>query len=200
MNLIDFFTNNYQWIFSGIGVVIITGVFGLLFRHKKKDSTSYQKEYNPNQGNVPSRLLDNTQAAKTLNDLKIKTSILFVDDETFNVVNILKKSGWINTSSKKDIDDLDSSVVKNADIIFVDINGVGIKLQFKNQGLGLAGALKDKFPEKKIVIYSAETTGNRFEKILQKVDACLPKNAEPYEFIQLVEKFAFDIYGEENSK
>jgi len=199
MNLIDFFTNNYQWIFSGIGVVIITGVFGLLFRHKKKDSTS-QTEKNPSQGNVPSRLLDNTQVAKTQNDLKLKTSILFVDDETFNVVNILKKSGWINTSSKKDIDDLDSSVVKNANIIFVDINGVGIKLQFKNQGLGLAGALKEKFPEKKIVIYSAETTGNRFEKILQKVDACLPKNAEPYEFIQLVENFAFDIYGEKNSK
>ena len=116
------------------------------------------------------------------------------------MVNILKQSGWLNTSSRKDIEDLDAQIVKQANIIFVDINGVGTKLQFRNQGLGLAGALKDKYPNKKIIIYSAETTGNRFDKVLQKVDYCLPKNAEPYEFIQLVDQFAMEIYEEKDSK
>jgi hypothetical protein len=41
--------------------------------------------------------------------------------------------------------------------------------------LGLASTLKQKIP-KKIVLYSAEITGDRFHKALQEVDSCLPKN------------------------
>lgn len=129
---------------------------------------------------------------KTENDerKKAQTRILFIDDNhtDFRMVSILKKSGWINTKSVKDIKDLDDPKVQEAHIIFVDINGVGIHM-FQDQGLGLAAALKKKYNSKKIVIYSAENTGDRFHKALREVDSCLPKDAEPYQFIHLIEGF-----------
>ncbi|MBK9483263.1 MAG: hypothetical protein IPO02_15080 [Bacteroidetes bacterium] len=55
-----------------------------------------------------------------------KTSILFIDDDTnFNVVKILKDSGWKKIKNSFHIKTLDVQQVKDADIIFVDINGVG---------------------------------------------------------------------------
>lgn len=104
------------------------------------------------------------------------------------MVSILKRSGWINTKSIKDITDLDDPKVLEAEIVFVDINGVGLTL-FQDQGLGLASALKKKYQNKKIVLYSAETTGDRFHKALREVDDCLYKDAEPYQFINLIESF-----------
>jgi hypothetical protein len=121
---------------------------------------------------------------------KSLTRLLFIDDNytEFKIISILKKAGWINTKAIKDVTDLDDSKVLEADIIFVDINGVGTTL-FKDQGLGLASALKQKYPSKKIIIYSAETTGDRFHKALKEVDSCLPKNAEPFQFINLIESY-----------
>ncbi|WP_343705575.1 response regulator [Flavobacterium sp.] len=121
---------------------------------------------------------------------KALTRLLFVDDNytEFKIISILKKAGWINTKAVKDITDLDDSKVIEADIIFVDINGVGTTL-FKDQGLGLASALKKKYPSKKIILYSAETTGDRFHKALKEVDSCLSKNAEPFQFINLIESY-----------
>lgn len=66
-----------------------------------------------------------------------------------------------------------------SDIFFVDIQGVGKKLDFQDEGLGLANALKNK----KVVIYSAENRGDRFHE----ADDSLPKNAEPFQFQQTIE-------------
>ena len=71
----------------------------------------------------------------------------------------------------------------------MDINGVGLNL-FEDQGLGLASALKKKYPNKKVIIYSSETTGDRFHRALREVDGCLYKDAEPYQFINLIETFS----------
>lgn len=122
---------------------------------------------------------------------KSNVKILFIDDNhaDYKMVSILKKAGWINTKAVKDILDLDNHLILESDIIFVDINGVGTTM-FEDQGLGLASALKTKHPSKKIVIYSAETTGDRFHKALRQVDDCLAKNAEPYQFIDLVESLS----------
>jgi len=59
--------------------------------------------------------------------------------------------------------------------------------------LGLALSLKKKYPGKKLVIYSSETKGERFHEALRMADSFLPKNAEPYEFLQLVEQFIPDL-------
>lgn len=180
---------NYQWVFSGIGVTIIGIVIKSLTNKKSKAGN---KEHILNNNIIINNNSNTTQEEKnTKNELKFFTRILFIDDDTkFEVVNILKTAGWVNTKRKKDIIDLDELEAKEADIIFVDINGVGSKLFPTDNGLGLAYALKQKYPNKKIIIYSAEQNGDRFHKAWNTVDARLSKNADPYEFINLIEGFS----------
>lgn len=192
--MIDFITKNYEWLFSGLGIAIL-GIVLNYSKKKKKDISVSSTNSNTNNNSV---VINNfsTQVDKKKDEteddrLKERTRILFVDDEhtQFKMVSILKKAGWKNTKSIKDITDLDDPKAVEADSIFVDINGVGTSL-FEDQGLGLASALKKKYPRKIIILYSDETTGDRFHKALREVDDCLPKNAEPYQFINLIEQYA----------
>lgn len=127
---------------------------------------------------------------KTIDDYKNETRILFIDDDSrFKVAKILANSGWVHTKLIKDAKSLDDRDVIEAAILFIDVQGVGIALGFSDEGLGLAEALKDKYPNKKVIIYSAETQGDRFHKALRKADSFLSKNADPYEFQKIVEEF-----------
>jgi DNA-binding NarL/FixJ family response regulator len=101
----------------------------------------------------------------------------------------LERSGWKYTKLIKDATTLDDASILEADILFIDVQGVGVSLGFNDEGLGLALAIKEKYPKKKVVIYSAETQGNRFHAALRKADSFLPKNADPYEFQRIVEEF-----------
>lgn len=202
----EIITKNYEWIFSGIGVLIVGYLvnYFLQKRNNQESSSSAKSSSNTNKVVIVNNYTSHNEqkgdfkgkeADKEAEDrLKGKTKILFIDDKhtDFKMVSILKKSGWINTKSVKDIIDLDDPKVQEADIIFVDINGIGTTM-FQEQGLGLAAALKRKNDDKKIVLYSAETTGDRFHRALREVDDCLPKNAEPYQFINLIEEFAKEL-------
>ena len=183
--MIEFLKENYEWLFWGIGVTALFFIIDkFVFKSKAKSEKNDKKEIkNKNSITINNNIgKQETQTKKDKSNLRI----LFIDDQhtKFKMVSILKKSGWKNTNSVKDITDLDDYKAKEADIIFVDINGVG-KTLFKDEGLG--SALKKKYPEKKIVIYSSETKGDRFHKALREVDDCLSKNAEPYQFINLIE-------------
>lgn len=189
--MIEFLKNNYEWLFGGIGVTALFFILDKFVLKKNSDSKKDSKNVNKNSITIHNNLTSYASDEKNENgNAKSKNSIriLFVDDEhtKFKMVSILKKAGWKNTKSTKDITDLDDYKAKEADIIFVDINGVG-KTLFEDQGLGLASALKKKYPEKKIVIYSSETKGDRFHKALREVDDCLAKDAEPYQFVNLIE-------------
>ncbi len=130
-----------------------------------------------------------------LEELKQITKIIFIDDRKFEVPQILKNSGWINTKLVKDIDSLDSPDISEAHIIFIDIGGVGEKLQFRDEGLGLISALRKKYPNKKLVLYSAERTGDRFHDGLSAADIRLPKNADPFQFQAVVEKLSKESFS-----
>lgn len=202
----QFWSNNtWYYLFAAIATII---TFIYTFKHNKKKTEENRPGAQPiknaltnnsnisNTTNVPIHIINEVNSFKkvetltTLNEqhLKDTTKILFIDDnhKEYKIVSILKKAGWTKTSSTKDINDLDCPLIKESDIIFVDINGVGLQL-FQDQGLGLAAALKKKYSNKKIVIYSAETTGDRFHEALRMVDHCLPKNADAIQFINLIE-------------
>lgn len=119
--------------------------------------------------------------------IKEKTRVLFVDDREFEVVDILKNAGWQNIDYKNDIDNIGCDIVKNSDVIFVDVNGVGKKL-FRNEGIGLAAAIKKRYPKKRVIIYSAVSDGNRLDPDLSVVDGILEKNAEPIQFSAQIEQ------------
>lgn len=216
---IEFDTTNFwplNWYYIVAVTISITGLIIAFKNYFKKSipgrdgnnlsNTSENNSSANNTNNIPINITNNytpndsretsnpVTPSPNDNKLKLTVRILFIDDnyKEYKMVSILKRAGWINTEAIKDVTDLDSNIIVESDIIFVDINGVGITM-FEDQGLGLATALKNKYPKKKIVIYSAETLGDRFHKALRQVDSCLSKNAEPYQFIDLVENLSKSI-------
>ena len=130
----------------------------------------------------------------SIEKLRKSTTILFIDDDTkFKVVKILINEGWVNTKSITDLKSYNDDVIKNSDIVFVDVQGVGKILECKDEGLGLALNIKSKYSDKKVVIYSAVQIHNVFHDAIQKVDFLLSKDAEPYEFISLIERFSKEL-------
>lgn len=148
-------------------------------------------------GNVIKDNLTPLSASSTREELERRKkliNILFVDDDTkFKIIKILNVAGWINTKIVKDVENPDSDIVAKAHILFVDINGVGLKMQFKDEGLGLANYLKKKYPEKKVIIYSTEPNGYRFHEAFRRADDFLYKNADPIEFQEIIEQFSAEI-------
>jgi hypothetical protein len=192
-----------SWAFGGVGVTIVGWVVKKFFSKDTNEesiptssSSSTGNNLNLTVYNSPPPTA-NAEGAEIMNNeetfrhKKLITKILFIDDEIkFKVVKIIQNAGWINTQLIKDIKSLDQMEIIEAHIIFVDIQGVGIELNFKEEGLGLAAALKERYPSKKIIIYSAEQKGDRFHKVLRQVDGSLQKDADPYQFQSLVEEFA----------
>lgn len=126
--------------------------------------------------------------------LKKLTHILFIDDDTkFKIVQIIIKTGWKNTESIVDLEHYDDDLLRKSHIIFVDVQGVGKVLDCKDEGLSLALNIKNKYPQKKVVIYSAVQAHKVFHEAIQKVDFLLSKDAEPIEFTSLIERFSKEI-------
>jgi len=193
MEIINWLNNEKEWLFSGIGVTIITILWIYFFKPKKEKEASLNTNTihitNSSINNQETETETQTQKKKTLDEYKNEKRILFIDDESFSVVTILKHAGWVHTKRIKDCESLDMQDITEADILFIDVQGVGIELGFRDEGLGLALAIKDKYPTKKVIIYSAETSGDRFHDALKQADSFLPKNSDPYQFQKLVEDF-----------
>ncbi len=134
---------------------------------------------------------------RNLDEIKSICKILFIDDKTFPLVDILKNEGWRNTTRIKDVDALEQTNIKEAHILIVDIQGVGKKLRFKDEGLGLIIALKEKYPNKKVIVYSAEDQGRiqAFHPGIDKADKRLSKNVDPYQFQVAIESFAMELFS-----
>ncbi len=199
----DWIVDNKEWLFSGAGVSIISFFLWYFFHPKTRGSNLDISDYQPQiieDSNLYSDISYQEERGPNhdvdLCILKSSIHILFIDDDQkFKVVDILRKSGWVHTRRTSDLASLDDPQVELAQILFIDIHGVGRRLRFKDEGLGLASAILDKYPEKKVVIYSAQTQGERFHPALKKADECLPKNADPYEFQQATERLAKEIFN-----
>lgn len=206
MVMIDWIAQYKEILFSGLGATIFGIVLTKLIQGRSNGENPAKAQQNITINNTTSNansygaplaspIHQPTAGSRpTLPERKSKTKILFIDDDTkFRVVKILTNSGWINTSIIKDAKTLDEPNIVDANILFVDVQGVGVAMGFDSEGLGLALALKEKYPAKKIVIYSAESKGDRFHEALRRADSFLPKNADPYEFQKLVEELSADL-------
>ncbi len=207
----DWLISNKDWLFSGGGVAILVTLF-TMWNTKNNNSSqamtpngSHNENTNNIEINIANPAPSNSDQEKndtpkiqkmSLDDYKNSTKILFIDDDArFKVVKILSRSGWVHTKLIKDCEALDDRDVIDANILFIDVQGVGISMGFSDEGLGLALAIKEKYKSKKVVIYSAETEGDRFHEALRKADSFLAKNADPYQFQRLVEEFTVGMDG-----
>lgn len=195
--------DNKDWLFSGIGIAALGFIYSLwnqkliAIEPEKNTATNTNNiEINVGEKNhIPGeKTVNDIGQKKSLDEYKNETRILFVDDDArFKVVKILTQSGWVHTKLIKDCKTLDERDVVDAQLLFIDVQGVGVAMGFNDEGLGLALAIKEKYPDKKVIIYSAETKGDRFHEALRKADSFLPKNADPYEFQRIVEEFTVGV-------
>lgn len=192
--------NSWTITIAGGFIVLILGKFFIDRRSKisEKPEVTAVNSGNQNQNltvnnyNLPQESLQKIRK-DDFNLIKNNTRVLFVDDDTtFKIVDILKDAGWVNTRIVEDIKDIDSLDIRNTDIFFIDIKGVGSWLSVKDEGLALAEKLKDHYPNKKIVIYSSDKKGDRSHRALQKVDWFLDKYAEPTQFYDVLERLTKD--------
>lgn len=191
----DWLLANKEWIFSGVGVTVMVGYIALFTKKTSQQpqaqSVNQTVSVNVNDGTKNQDIDEETMPRRTvpIEELKKSTTILFIDDDkTFKIVGILKKMGWLNTKLIKDINSLSDHNVVDSNVLFIDIQGVGKLLQLKDEGLGLALAIKRRYPEKKIIIYSAQEDGARFHEALSEADYSLPKTAEPVRFEETIIK------------
>lgn len=153
----------------------------------KIGTVNYYGKTTQEEASVPSEEL-------TIDKIKSKVKVLFIDDKEFPVVNHLRSIGYMGIDYMTDVSDIDDNRIRYADIIFIDINGVGLLLGFPNQGMGLCGALKKKYGDtKRIILYSGETEGSIFDKDAQKADATLKKDSDIYQFISYITDYAKEL-------
>lgn len=223
-SILEWLNENKEWVFSGIGISIICGVWWLIkmifikdvkqqiskdnatdrLPQQPQSQTQSQSQtvtvnVNTSSPTANGNVAESAKIAAAMVSIewqKTQTNILFIDDDKeFKIVNILKKAGWKKVSlyPNSDVTDLDNKKIQDAHIIFVDIKGVA-KTLFDDEGLGLAVALKKKYQDKKLVLYSAVPEHKTFHEAWSVIDDKIEKNAQPAEFISCIETLAEKIW------
>ncbi len=210
---------NKEWLFSGGGIIAVTLLVKFVKNkystqlqpltqpvitvnvennnESKAQNDSHSKVEELIDQTIPSEKESSTGVKPEIDTVvkdedyyKQNTNILIIDDEVqFKLPKIFRDSGWIHTKLVPDVNSVNAIEIVEADILFVDVQGVGKELGFKDEGLGLVAAIKTKYPHKKVIIYSVIAEGNRFHDAFNLCDGCLSKDADPYQFECLVEKF-----------
>jgi len=133
----------------------------------------------------------------TLEEIKKRTHVLFIDDESFTpLLESIRRAGW-NTSQINDVSNLDSEDIKKSDIIFVDYKGVGQVMTPSEEGIGLLRALKTKYPLKHLIFYSGYAGVIPGDQVHDIADGWIQKNSDPYVYIARIESAARKIYDRE---
>ncbi len=116
---------------------------------------------------------------------KDNVNILFIDDLDMPVVESLRKANY-KVKKVKDIKDVDDADVKNAQIIFVDFDGVGKSISPLHQGAGLVKELKSKYGTSKfVVLYTAQPTmpaDTTMSSLFTIADARMRKDSDVTDF------------------
>lgn len=130
----------------------------------------------------------------TLSQLKKVTKVLIIDDEEPKELReLLRKEGWKNYYLN-DLDTLANKRLEDSQIICIDIMGVGKKLQVDN-GMGLVKHIKEKYPEKKIILYSSVSKQDIFSDALDYVDKRLRKEASLVPFSLAIEEMSANTFS-----
>jgi len=134
----------------------------------------------------------------SIEQLKRITKVLIIDDEEPKELReLLKKEGW-KISYIDDLDSLSNKKLEESHIVCIDIMGVGKKLQIPN-GMGLVKDIKEKYPEKKIILYSSVSKQDIFSDALDYVDKRLRKESSLVPFSAAIEELAKSTFSWDES-
>lgn len=130
---------------------------------------------------------------KSLPELKDKTRILFIDDEETALVESLKSEGW-HVKYMEDLDRYSNVDLKDAHIVCIDIKGVGKKLNIPEEGLGLVRNIKERYPEKKIILHSSYSSHDIFDNAIDIVDKKIYKDGQTHPFDSAIQELAYKLF------
>lgn len=105
-------------------------------------------------------------------ELRKLAEILIIDDNEFVFINALKKHEF-NIEAKIDIQSIKD--VEAYDIILCDIRGVGKFLCSDFEGAYLIKQIKEKYPTKIVIAYTANDYDATYNKFLSYADAVVSK-------------------------
>lgn len=124
----------------------------------------------------------------TMKDKK-NVKILFVDDEGYDT-ELLQNLGYLDIQKMYKYDKEDKmDNFEKYDIIFCDINGIAKDLGPVYQGAALAKLIKQTYPEKIVVIFSAKEQFLTFNKYYDYVDDVIFKNLPPAELASKIDQY-----------
>lgn len=127
----------------------------------------------------------------TLTDLKKKFEILIIDDNDFPFLDILRKHEY-NITQKYDLTELKDA--SDYQIILCDIRGVGKFLRSEYEGAYLIKQLKQKYPKKTIIAYTANDYDANFKEYLDYADDTVPKGTYGVEeWTSLLDRLLTDV-------
>jgi DNA-binding NtrC family response regulator len=134
----------------------------------------------------------------TMEEIKSVTRVLIIDDDNPEELrNLLKKDGW-KIYYLADLDSLENRKLKDSHIICIDIMGVGKALQC-NSGMELVKHIKQKYPTKKIILYSSVSKQDIFSDALDYVDKRLRKESSLLPFSKAVEEMSKKTFSWEEA-
>ena len=124
----------------------------------------------------------------TMKDKK-SVKILFIDDEGYDT-ELLQNLGYLDIQKMYKYDkDNRMDDLEKYDIIFCDINGIAKDLDSVYQGAALAKLIKQTYPEKTVVIFSAKQQYLTFNQYYECVDEVIFKNLPPAELASKIDKY-----------
>lgn len=126
----------------------------------------------------------------TLSKIKRNVDILIIDDEDFPLLDELKRHEF-NIEYKNDITSLKD--VEPYAIILCDVHGVGKFLGSAQEGAYLVSSIKEKYPSKTVISYTADTTSPGAQKYLHHADYIFPKGTSIEDWASLLTRVIKDI-------
>jgi hypothetical protein len=105
--------------------------------------------------------------------------IAIIDDEKFKDFEALRKNGF-KATELGDISDIKS--VSEYSIVVCDIKGVGKSFQTKFGAGYVISEIKQRYPDKYIIVYSGSTVDPTYKRFLDKCDTSVRKNADIVEW------------------
>ncbi len=129
--------------------------------------------------------------------MKDKTRILLIDDEETGLVESLKEEGW-HIKYLSYLDKYKNTDLKDVHIVCINIKGVGIKLTIKEEGLGLVRNIKEKYPEKLIILCSSVCAHDLFDNAADLFDMIVYKDDQTYPFDSAIHKLFHKLYDWES--
>ena len=125
---------------------------------------------------------------KSIEKLRERVKILLVDDEEYEIIDILKTRGY-DIYYKSDINYLIET--EPFDIILLDIKGIAKMFGSPKQGFGFAINVKNKYPQKVVVSFSG-TSDIRINEELHKIDGFIMKDTDVDTWCNRLDKYIKD--------